>query len=123
MASKERAAHVLSAPVMRFGLPAQLAKLKWEDQWRLEGRNAITLLKTSELCVVLLALKKGVRMEAHQIEHPLTLQVIDGALHFGVGEEPLELETGSLLTLEKNAVHDLVATRDCGFLLTIVYVG
>jgi hypothetical protein len=39
MASKERLEHSVNAPLLQFDVPAQLAKLRSEEQWRSTQSN------------------------------------------------------------------------------------
>lgn len=121
MASKERADHIINAPYLDFDIPAQILKLRAEEQWRVEDRNAITLLKNSELCVVLITLHKGARMEEHRIDAPLTLLVLEGVIRFGLQGEWKDQPAHSLLTLHRGVSHDLQASQDSSILLSIFY--
>ena len=121
MSSKERVEHILNAPFLSFDIDRHLKQLRTEQQWRVGDRNAITLVKNHELCIVLISLHQGARMEQHEISGPLTLQVIEGSLRFLVHDETYDLGPHSLLSLDKEIVHDVVALEDCSFLLTIIY--
>ena len=56
----------------------------------------------------------------HQVEGPITLQVVSGAIQFGVAGEPRELRAGSVIALDKAIPHDIEALEDSDLLLTIV---
>jgi quercetin dioxygenase-like cupin family protein len=121
MVTQGREARAISAPFLKFDLQAHLARLKTEDQWQRSDRNAITLLKTPSICVMLLALHKGARMRSHEVNGSMTLLVLDGSVRFVVGETISDLEPDSLLSLEPGILHEVVAVEDCAFLLTIAY--
>jgi quercetin dioxygenase-like cupin family protein len=48
------------------------------------------------------------------------LQVLSGAVKFGVSGEPLALTAGTVLALDKAIPHDIQALEDSELLLTIV---
>jgi quercetin dioxygenase-like cupin family protein len=114
---KERA---LNAPLLSFVLAEQIEQLQKESQWLSGDRNSITLIKNPRLRLVLVALRKGAIMREHQVEGPITLFVLTGAIHFTAGGEKQHLQRQNLLALEKAIPHDVEALEDSIFLLTIV---
>lgn len=121
MSSKERKEHILDASLLTFNLEERLGQLKSEQQWQAEDRNAITLIKTANLCVILLALHKGARLDEHQLEGPSTLTVIAGAIRYSVGDQHYDLRAHALATLYADIPHELEALEESSALLTIVY--
>lgn len=123
MSAKERkdpAERALDAPLLSFVLAAQIEQLQKEPQWLSGDRNSITLVKSPRLRLVLVALRKGAIMREHQVEGPITLFVLTGAIHFTAGGEKQHLQSQNLLTLEKAIPHEVEALEDSVFLLTIV---
>jgi quercetin dioxygenase-like cupin family protein len=49
----------------------------------------------------------------------LSLQVMEGSLRVGMPDERMELTAGMLLALESDIPHDIEASTDSVFLLTI----
>ncbi len=79
----------------------------------LENRPAVTLLIESEFSKeIRIAMKQGQRMKEHQTPHPIVIQVVKGAVDFGVEGKVFDLITGDILTLEGSVPHDLYAKKD-----------
>jgi quercetin dioxygenase-like cupin family protein len=66
------------------------------------------------------AIKKGATLCGHEVDGPITLQVLSGAVQFGVAGEPRTLAAGTLIALDKAIPHDIQALEDSELLLTIV---
>jgi hypothetical protein len=50
---------VLSGPAITFAIAEELSRLRQEPEWISGKRNSVTVVKTSNLSVVLTAIKKG----------------------------------------------------------------
>ena len=111
---------ILSAPLLSFALKEHIRQLKKQSQWKKGDRNAITLVKTSKVRVVLMPLRNGVTMREHHVEGPLTLFVLTGAIRFVLGTVKCKLPANTFMTLESTIPHDVVALTDSVLLLTIV---
>lgn len=73
-------------------------------------------LTTKEIRIVF---KQGQIMKEHQTPYPISVEMVEGTLDFGVNSKMLHLERGDLLALEGNVPHDLKATSDCVVRLTL----
>lgn len=51
-------------------------------------------------------------MKAHKTTFPITVMVVSGEIDFGIGEDRMVLEAGSVVALEANTIHDLYALKD-----------
>lgn len=109
----------LSGEVLTARLPSLLDELRAEEIWDEEGRNSRTVFKAAGLRVVLVALRAGAEIRSHKAESPLTLQVLGGQLRLRAGHEELALGPGAIAHLGAKVPHDLKATKDAAFLLTI----
>ncbi len=69
---------VLSGPAVTFVIAEEISLLKQEPEWISGKRNSVTVVKTSNLSVVLAALKEGATMCGHEVDGPITLQVVSG---------------------------------------------
>jgi quercetin dioxygenase-like cupin family protein len=105
--------------VFHARLGEQLERLRREPAWRAGDRNAITLVKTPALRVVLLAVKEGARLQEHRAEGSVTIQVISGSVRADAGGRRVELAPGEVLVLEPGLEHALEAVRESAVLLTI----
>jgi quercetin dioxygenase-like cupin family protein len=58
-------------------------------------------------------------MKEHKTPFPIVIQLLEGAIDFGVNEEVSKLTKGTILTLEGNIPHNLIATEDSVVRLTL----
>lgn len=73
----------------------------------------------SEVSVVLAAIKKGATLCGHEVDGPVTVQVLSGAIQLGVLGESRSLSSGTVIALDKGIPHDIQALQDSELLLTI----
>lgn len=116
---RPRPARPSGGPVVHARLGEQLERLRQEPAWRAGDRNAITLVKTPALSLVLLAVKEGARLQEHRAEGSLTVQVVSGSVRVEAGGRRIELAPGEVLVLEAGLEHALEAVRESAVLLTI----
>ena len=111
---------IVSAPAVTFSIAEELKRLREEPEWISGTRNSVTVVKTANLSVVLTAVKKGATLCGHEVDGPISLQVLSGAIQFGVAGEPRTLAAGTVIALDTAVPHDIKALEDSTFLLTIV---
>lgn len=109
----------LTGRVLQFDLAGETEQLRREDPWKTTSRNAKTLVKYSDLRIVLIAMKGGARMEGHKANESISIQALTGKLRLRLPKQTVELFPGRLLTLESALPHDVEALEDSSFLLTI----
>jgi quercetin dioxygenase-like cupin family protein len=117
--SPDNAERVLDGPLLIFDLPAMMKKIKQEDSWENGQRNAITLLKSDNMRLVLIALRAGEEINFRQSDNLISLQLLEGNSEFRANDKTVVLKQGHLLTLHENIEHSLVAISETIFLLTI----
>lgn len=117
--SPQRPPQRLAAPVLAFDLAREIEQLQAEPAWHTGDRNAKTLVKESDLRLVLTVLKAGASTAPHQVEAPVGLQVLRGRLRVHLPDGPREVAAGSLLALDRDMRHQVEALEDSAFLLTI----
>jgi len=113
----------LAGPIMTFDLAAQIAELRREESYERSGRAGRTLAKSGRLRVVLLAVRDGVAIGTHQADSPMTLQVLEGGLHYRDEGGEYDLRAGDLLYFGPGNAEDIRATGDTALLLTISAVN
>lgn len=112
----------VDAPFIPIDLHAYTQQLMLEEAWQKNDRNAITVLKTNELTVVLVALHKHAEMMPGSFDGTgtFTLQVLDGSIDFTTGEEHLEINRGQMVALHAHIPYKAAAREESICLLTMV---
>jgi len=113
----------LAGPMSTFDLARQLEELRRDEAYARSGRAGRTLTKSGRLRVTLVALRSGVEVGTHQADSPMTLHVLEGGLRFRADGEDHELAQGQLLYFGPGDAHDIRATAETAFLLTLSAVG
>jgi quercetin dioxygenase-like cupin family protein len=109
----------LDAPLLVLDLPQALAQIKQEPTWHTSDRNALTLLQSDGMRLVLLALHAGAELKTHTAPGPISVQVLEGHISFQAEGQKAELRPGQLLTLHAGLPHRVVARQESVFLLTL----
>jgi quercetin dioxygenase-like cupin family protein len=109
-------------PYLEFDLMRELELLHRESEWQ-NGQNARTLVKNADFRAVLIALKEGARIPEHQNRGRISLQTLLGHVLVRADGRTFDLPNGSLLVLDPDLRHDVEATKDSAFLLTIAWPG
>ncbi|MCD8405176.1 AraC family ligand binding domain-containing protein [Tenacibaculum dicentrarchi] len=75
-----------------------------------EHKPAVSLLLDTDFSKeIRVVFKKGQTMEDHQAPFAIIVQVIKGSIDFGVNNEIKQLNTGDLISLKPQVVHNLTA--------------
>lgn len=111
----------LAATALAFNLGAEVARLKDEATWQRENHNARTLVKESDLRIVLVAMKQGARMAEHTAAGRLSIEVLVGEIIVHLPDQVIGMPAGSLLALDRQVLHDVEAREESAFLLTIMW--
>jgi len=77
------------------------------------------LFKSDTTKEVRILFKAGQKMREHQTPYPISVEMVDGELDFGVRGEVHHLRKGDLLHLEGSVPHDLSAVTDAIVRLTL----
>jgi quercetin dioxygenase-like cupin family protein len=77
------------------------------------------LLETDFTKEIRIAMKAGQEMKEHKAPLPIVVQVIQGEIDFGVGDQRHRLRTGDIIALEPSVSHDLLAKQDSVVRLTL----
>jgi quercetin dioxygenase-like cupin family protein len=113
----DRTPRPLLAPVLNFDLEEEVASLRQEEAWTAHGHNARTLIKHSELRLVLITLRKGYHLHEQQIAERVSLQILSGELRVHVPTETLQLRAAQLLALDRQLPFTVDAVEDSAFML------
>lgn len=77
------------------------------------------LFETSMSKEIRIVFVKDQYMKKHQTPYPITVELVDGMLDFGVEGEIHSLVTGDILSLDGGVPHDLLAKTKCIVRLTL----
>ncbi len=77
------------------------------------------LFETETTKEIRIVFKKGQLMKKHQTKFPITVQIVEGAIDFGVNDTTHNLVKGNIVALEGSVPHDLLAIKDSVVRLTL----
>jgi hypothetical protein len=110
---------LLDAALLCFELPEAILKLKAEDTWKIGERTAVTLMKSSFMRIVLIALHGQSEINFNQSGNVISVQLLEGKINFQTQSESVILSKGSLITIHEDTQHTLIAIEESVFLLTV----
>ncbi len=85
------------------------------------GRTGRTLVKEGPLRLTVMALAPGGELPEHSTAGPVTIQVLEGEVHFQALGDAYVLTTGDVLILAADVAHSATSTTGSVFLLTVVH--
>ncbi len=77
------------------------------------------LFETDFTKEIRIAMHKNTQMKEHKTNYPIVVEIIEGAVDFGVEGIINKLKKGDLVALDGGVPHDLKATEDCLIRLTL----
>ncbi len=110
---------VLDDQLLSFDLPEIIANIKGRAAWKMGKREAITLMKSSHMSIVLIALHGQTEINFHQSGNQISVQLMEGSANFQTDSQSVMLKKGSLLTIHEEMKHTLIAIEESVFLLTV----
>jgi quercetin dioxygenase-like cupin family protein len=110
----------LSGPLLQFDLASELDELHRDESWlQPTGRSSKTLVKHPDLRIVLIAMKADTRMHEHTAAGRISVHTLTGHIRLHLPGRVVDLPAGRLLALDQCVPHDVEATEDSAFLLTL----
>ncbi len=94
-------------------------KLRGEEAYARDGHTARTLLRESDLRIVLIAMRKGASISEHHTDHTAAIQVLTGHVRVRFAGSVSDVHAGHLFVFEAGAPHEVEADVDSSFLLTL----
>jgi quercetin dioxygenase-like cupin family protein len=95
----------------------QIARLRKTAEEGHQPHVAVTLVKESDLRVVLVVMKAGAGLHPHRAAESVAIQVLEGVVRLHLPGEIVRAAAGTLLTLRADVLHDVEALQDSAFLL------
>ncbi len=77
------------------------------------------MMETETSKEIRILLKKGRMMKEHKAGFPITVEIHQGTITFGVNNNDLILNVGELIYLDTNVPHNLLANEDSIVRLTL----
>jgi len=77
------------------------------------------LFETETTKEIRIIMKKDQVMKEHKTSFPITVEIFEGAIDFGIKGTTYNLVKGDLVSLEASVSHDLVAKKDSIVRLTL----
>jgi quercetin dioxygenase-like cupin family protein len=109
--------------MLQFDLASELDQLRRDESWlQITGRSSKTLVKYPDLRIVLIAMKANTRMHEHTAAGKISVQLLNGHIRLHLPEKVVDLPAGHLLALDQCVPHDVEATEDSAFLLTLSWL-
>lgn len=108
--------------LVQFDLAQEIADSERKKPWQ-SGRYAKTLLKKTDLRIVLISMEKAARIKDHHADGTISVQVLNGSIRFTVQGTEHILSRGNVLALGASIEHEVDALEDSAFLLTVSWPG
>jgi len=110
----------LSGPLLQFDLASEIEELHRDESWlQPTGRSSKTLVKHPDLRIVLIAMKANTRMHEHTAAGRISVHSLYGHIRLHLPGNVVDLPAGRLLALDQCVPHDVEATENSAFLLTL----
>lgn len=112
----------IDAPFITTDVPFEVARLRSERAYDVEGHAGRTLTKYPDLRVVLEAMKSGTRLRIHETAESMTLQVVVGQIRVWTEHGTnADLAEGTFAAIDAARVHELECLQDGAFLMTLAW--
>lgn len=109
----------IDAPLIQLDLNSFKDQIKNEPAWINNDRNAITIYKTDDMRIVMIALHQNAEMKKHTAPGVISVQVLEGQIAFRTEQESVVLDAGQMVTLHAGIPHYVFANQESVFLLTL----
>jgi quercetin dioxygenase-like cupin family protein len=102
-----------------FDLGAIDREMRQDEAYEREGHTARTLVHALDLRVLLVIMRAGSRIAEHRANETATIHTVSGHVCLRLPDRTVELSAGQLLALGPGLKHDVEATVDSTFVLTL----
>jgi quercetin dioxygenase-like cupin family protein len=94
-------------------------ELRSSEAYNLDGHTARTLVRESEMSVVLIVMRAGAKIAEHQAQDTSSIHSLAGHIRLRLPDRAIDLPAGHLLVLPPQLTHDVEAVNDAAFLITL----
>lgn len=98
-------------------------EMRQEEAYLRGGHTGRTLVRESDLRVVLVAVQGGARIAQHDAESSVSIHALSGHVRLHLPDKIVELTAGRLLAMGPKIQHDVEALVDSAFLMTLSWHG
>lgn len=109
---------IIDAPYMIIDLTHSIEQLIEEKAWDTNERNGITLFKSNDFAVVLIALHANGEMIKNTVDGYIMLKVLSGHVRLLMPVMEAEAKKDQLIILHPGIEHSILAVDDSILLLT-----
>jgi quercetin dioxygenase-like cupin family protein len=102
-----------------FDLAALEREMRHEPAFVVNGHTARTLVRSRDLRLLLIVMQSDSRIAEHVALETATVYVLSGHLCLHLPDRSVDLPAGHLLLLPAGLRHDVEATGESAFLLTL----
>jgi len=102
-----------------FDLETIAHELRAEEPYLREGQSARTLIRTSDLRVLVVALRAGKTISEHHANVTAVVQTLSGHIRLQLPDRVVDARVGQILALGAGLSHNVSAEADSTFLLTL----
>src|SRR5262245_9354792 len=102
-----------------FSITQFARALRAEREYRDQGRNGITLIKTEHLRVVLEVAAQGAKIDEHTVPGPAMIHVLDGELDVVCLDETRVTHAGEIVVIPHDRSREMSAKTEVTFLWTL----
>ena len=110
---------IAPAAIGRFSLLTEVEELRSSQQYEATGHTARTLIKGPAFRATLIVLKRGAELKVHRLQEPEAIQTLLGTIRIDVSGVATEHGAAELIVLEPGVARDILALKDCAFLVSI----
>ena len=115
----------LDQPLLQADLTAEINNLHLADSWkRKTGRSSKMLLNSAACGILLIAMKQNTETKEHRVDGRITIHTLVGHLKLRLlSDRTVEVPAGQIFMLDRGISHDVHATEESVFLLTMSWHG
>lgn len=112
----------LDGDIIPIDIQKHITQIKQEEAYQKNGKNAITVFKSDQVTITIIALEQGETIHPGNEEGfgTMSLQLLEGQIFFESYGREIELNKGAILALHQQLAFKAKALTDCVCLLTMV---